>query len=136
MRLREAIGERVFMRTITSVCFGSALAVWAFALTSAPTSALEAPAGAPSVNSRITKVQEGYREEREHAEHCEHVRDECRERHQDHEEFRECVERHHCERGEREREHAESCERVRDECRERHRDREEIHECIERHHCD
>jgi len=109
MRLREAIGERVFMRTITSVCFGFALALSAFALTSPPTSALEAPAVAPIMNGGITKVQEGYREEREHAEHCEHVRDECRERHQDHEEYRECVEQHHCER---EREQAESYERM------------------------
>jgi hypothetical protein len=84
------------MRTITSVCFGFALALSAFALTSAPTSALEAPAVAPTANSVITKVQEGYREEREHAEHCEHVRDECRERHRDHEEFRECLVRHDC----------------------------------------
>ena len=102
MRLREAIGESVFMRTITSVCFGFTLALSAFALTSAPTSALEAPAAAPIVNSGITKVQEGYREEREHAEHCEHVRDECRERHGDREEYRECIERHHCEPRERE----------------------------------
>ena len=58
------------MRTITSVCFGFAIALSAFALTSAPASALEAPAAAPIVNSGVTKVQEGYREEREHAEHC------------------------------------------------------------------
>ena len=121
------------MKTITSVCFGFALALSAFALTSAPTSALEAPAAAPIVNSGITKVQEGYREEREHAERCEHVRDECRERHRDREEYRECVERHHCEP--REREHAERCERVRDECRERHRDHEEFRECLVRHDC-
>ena len=124
------------MRTIT-VCFGFAVALSAFALTSAPASALEAPLAAPTAKSGITKVQEGYREEREHAEHCEHVRDECRERHGDREEFRECVERHHCERGEREREreHAERCERVRDECRERHPEHEEFRECLARHDC-
>ena len=84
------------MRTITSVCFGFAVALSALALTSAPTSALEAPAVAPIVDSGVTKVEEGYREEREHAEHCEHVRDECREHHRDHEEFRECLVRHDC----------------------------------------
>ena len=131
MRLREAIGESVFMRTITSVCFGLALALSAFALTSAPTAALEAPAVAPTAKSGVTKVQEGYREER--AERCEHVRRECHERHGDREEYRECVERHHCEPGERER--AERCERVRDECRERHPDREEFRECLVKHDC-
>jgi TATA-binding protein-associated factor Taf7 len=131
MRLREAIGESVFMRTITSVCFGLALALSAFALTSAPASALEAPAIARIVQSGVTKVEEGYREERE--ERCEHVRRECHERHGDREEFRECVERHHCEHHERE--HAERCERVRDECRERHPEHEEFRECLARHDC-
>ena len=119
------------MRTITSVCFGFALALSAFALTSAPTSALEAPTVTPIVNGGVTRVDE--REERE--ERCEHVRRECRERHGDREEYRECVERHQCEHGEREREYAERCERVRDECRERHHDREEFRECVERHEC-
>ena len=121
------------MKTVTSVCFGFALTLLAFALTSAPASALEAPLAAPIANSGITKVQEGYREERERAEHCEHVRDECRERHGDREEYRECVERHHCEPHERE--HAERCERVRDECHERHGDHEEFRECLVRHDC-
>ena len=133
MRLREAIGESVFMRTITSVCFGFALALWAFTLTSAPASALEAPAVAPTTNSVITKVQEG-----ERAEHCEHVRRECRERHGDREEYRECVERERCEPRDfgGEREHAERCEHVRHECHERHGDREEYRECVERDHCE
>ena len=83
------------MRTITSVCFGFALALSAFALTSAPTSALEAPSVTPIVNGGVTRVDQ--REERE--ERCEHVRRECRERHGDREEYRECVERHQCEHG-------------------------------------
>jgi hypothetical protein len=124
------------MRTITSVRFGFALSLSAFALTSVPTSALEAPAATPTANSAVTKVQEGYHEER--AEHCEHVRRECRERHGDREEFRECVERERCEPRDfgGEPEHAERCEHVRRECHERHGDREEYRECVERRDCE
>ena len=125
----------MLMKMVTSVCFGLALALSAFALTSAPTAALEAPVVAPTAKSGVTKVQEGYREER--AERCEHARRECRERHGDREEYRECVEER-CDlrdfRGEPE--HGERCEHVRRECHERHGDREEYRECVERHHCE
>ncbi len=123
------------MRTIASACFGFALAVSAFALTSAPTLAMEAPAVPATVPANVIKVQ------REGGERCEHVRRECRERHGDREhEFRECLEREGC--GEREheereaRERREHCEHARRECRERHGERHEYRECVEREHCE
>jgi hypothetical protein len=86
--------ERVFMKTIASACFGFALAISAFALSGAPASALEAPA--PAITAPNNTVKVGEREERER---CERVRRECRERHGDRDrEYRECVEREHCER--------------------------------------
>lgn len=106
-----------------------ALAIAAFALTAAPTYAVEAPTVSFAVKANIVKVQE-----RERGEHCEHARRECRERHGDRErEFRECMEREGC--GE---EHSrERCEHVRHECRERHgHEGHEFRECVERQGCE
>ncbi len=126
------------MRIITSACFGFAAAVSAFALTGAPTLAVEVPAITTTVPANVIRVQ---------GERCEHVFRECRERHGDREhEFRECVERQGCEHREGYREHEreerearerrEHCEHVRHECRERHGERHEYRECVERELCE
>ncbi len=103
------------MRTITSVCFGLALAATAFTLTGSPASALRPSATDIAAPNGVVKVDERdeyrereerrerrEREEREarvRGERCEHARRECRERHGDRDrEFRECLERARCER--------------------------------------
>lgn len=69
-----------------------AIAVSGFLLSHRPVSAVEAPFPAPKIKGNITKIDERDRER------CERVRRECRERHRDQErEYRECVERDHCE---------------------------------------
>ena len=102
------------MRVITSACFGFALAASAFALSSAPASALESLSVTGIAPSHVIKVyddrgeerreheererrERAEREAREHREHCEHARHECGERHgYDRHEFHECVERKGC----------------------------------------
>ena len=58
------------MRTTTSVCFGFALALSAFALTSAPTSAMEIFAVPSAVSSEVTRV--------DWRSHCDRWRFRCR----------------------------------------------------------
>jgi hypothetical protein len=58
------------MRTITSACFGFALALSAVALASAPTSAMETSAVSSAVSSDITKV--------DWRSHCDRWRVRCR----------------------------------------------------------
>lgn len=102
------------MKLITSSCFGFALAAALFVLPSAPASALEMPTVTVTTPNNVIKVEEDRREYREREErreehrereerearerheHCEHARRECRERHGDGREFRECVERRGC----------------------------------------
>jgi hypothetical protein len=84
--------RKVSMRIITSAGFGFALAVSAFAVASAPSSAIESPALISRAPNHFMKVDDRDRER------CERVRRECRDRHHEREkEFRECVEREHCE---------------------------------------
>ena len=80
------------MKAITFAFFGLALSASAFALSSGPVSATEAPRVNTVAKSGITKV-----DDREGRERCERVRRECREHHGDRErEFLRCVEREHC----------------------------------------
>jgi len=112
------------MRTITSACFGFALAISAFGLISRPASAVEAPAVTATAPNNVIRVHDDdwqdYRkreheerkreheerkrwkheehEARKHSDRCEHVRYECSERYDySRHEFFECVERHDCE---------------------------------------
>ena len=102
------------MRVITSACFGFALAASAFALSSAPASALESPSVTGITPNHVIRVYDDRREERrgheererreraerearEHRMHCEHARRECGERHgYDRHDFHRCVERKGC----------------------------------------
>ena len=82
------------MRTITSAFFGLALAASAFALATAPASAVEVPTVNVIAKGGITKVEDRDREGRER---CERVRRECREQHGNRDrEYNECVERERC----------------------------------------
>lgn len=109
------------MKVIKLVVLGFALALSGLAFVTKPSLAVEAPA-APTVQSNITKVQDGERHER-----CGmHVIHECVKRYVGREgEYRECLEKHHC------------CVLERRECQERHGDHgREFRECLERHHCE
>jgi hypothetical protein len=90
--VKEVCPERnLFVRTITSAFFGLALSASAFALTSTPVSAVEAPGITTIVKGGITKVDDRDRDR------CEQVRRECRSRHGEQgKEYRECTEREHC----------------------------------------
>jgi len=82
------------MRAIMTAGLGFALAVSGLAFAVAPVSAVEAPAVSVPMQKNITKVDDRDRDR----ERCERVRRECRERHHEHaREYRECVEREHCE---------------------------------------
>jgi hypothetical protein len=113
------------MRTITSACFGFALAISTVTLTGAPASALEIPAVTVAPANNVVKVdeREEFRERGERREREERSeREEQRQR-------REREEREVRERGER-------CEHARHECREHHGDRgRELQECLERTRC-
>jgi hypothetical protein len=84
--------RKIPMRIITSAGFGFALAVSAFAVASVPSSAIESQPLISRAPNHFMKVDDRDRER------CERVRRECRDRHHEREkEFRECVEREHCE---------------------------------------
>jgi hypothetical protein len=101
------------MKILTSACLGFAIAVSAFALTSAPSPAFEIQAVTVTSPNNVIRIDESEesrelrereesrerwrREAREYGVRCERARRECRERHGQHDhEFYECVVERSC----------------------------------------